>query len=119
MCCISGIRVIVITGDQRGTAESICRRIGVFDADENLQGKSFTGGEFQQMSETQKNEAVKSASLFCGVIPKHKLELVTLLQKQGEVVAMTGGNVQFTSYYVYGVCDSCNILRNSCNCYYW
>jgi Ca2+ transporting ATPase len=92
-CRTAGIRVIVITGDQRSTAESIARRIGVFEAEEDLTGKSFTGSEFQQMNEQQKFHAVQSASLFCGVIPKHKLELVTLLQKQGEVVAMTGDGV--------------------------
>jgi Ca2+ transporting ATPase len=92
-CYQAGIRVIVITGDNQATAESICRRIGVFGADEDVRAKSFTGQEFAAMTERKQMEVVRVASLFSRVEPKHKHRLVELLKAQGEIVAMTGDGV--------------------------
>ncbi|KAH0498837.1 hypothetical protein TgHK011_006067 [Trichoderma gracile] len=92
-CKEAGIRIIVITGDNRNTAESICRQIGVFGQHEDLEGKSYTGREFDNLSPGEQLEAAKRASLFSRVEPGHKSKLVDLLQSLGEVVAMTGDGV--------------------------
>lgn len=92
-CRQAGIRVIVITGDNKNTAETICRQIGVFGMEQNLQGLSYTGREFDALSETEKLEVAKKASLFSRTEPTHKSKLVDLLQSSGEVVAMTGDGV--------------------------
>lgn len=92
-CKEAGIRVVVITGDNRNTAESICRQIGVFGMNEDLGGKSYTGREFDALSNDEKIQVTKRASLFSRTEPTHKSQLVDLLQSSGEVVAMTGDGV--------------------------
>lgn len=92
-CRDAGIRVVVITGDSQTTAETICRQIGVFGEYEDLKGKSFTGREFDSLSDIERMEIAKTASLFSRTEPTHKSQLIDLLQLSGEVVAMTGDGV--------------------------
>ncbi|KAJ2147025.1 hypothetical protein IW136_000326 [Coemansia sp. RSA 678] len=98
-CREAGIRVVVITGDSKQTAESICRAIGVIGADEDTGENSdsvrlcYTGAEFDALSEAEQRECVKTARLFARTEPQHKLRLVSLLQQAGHIVAMTGDGV--------------------------
>lgn len=92
-CREAGIRVIVVTGDNQKTAETICRNIGLFELDEDLTGKSYTGKDFDNMSPNERIEAAQRASVFSRVEPTHKSQLVDILQGLGEVVAMTGDGV--------------------------
>ncbi|WFD36053.1 P-type Ca(2+) transporter [Malassezia cuniculi] len=89
-CHDASVRVVVITGDNKYTAESVCRSIGLYHGEE---GVSYTGREFDALSEKEQNEVAKRIVILSRTEPAHKSRLVDLLQSQGNVVAMTGDGV--------------------------
>lgn len=88
-CRSAGIRVKMITGDHRITAEAIGEQLGIVGAG----GRAITGVELAQLSETALQQTVRDYDLFARTTPADKLRLVTALQQQGAVVAMTGDGV--------------------------
>ncbi|TYI55023.1 hypothetical protein E1A91_D11G111900v1 [Gossypium mustelinum] len=94
-CKGAGIRVMVITGDNKSTAEAICREIKLFSDGEDLRGKSFTGKEFMALSPSQQIETLSKpgGKVFSRAEPRHKQEIVRMLKEMGEIVAMTGDGV--------------------------
>jgi len=53
-----------------------------------VDGKAFTGREFDDLSETEQANAVRNARLFARVEPAHKSKIVSYLQADGEISAM-------------------------------
>ncbi|CAN6877498.1 unnamed protein product [Brassica oleracea] len=92
-CRTAGIRVMVITGDNKSTAEAICREIGVFEAGEDISSRSLTGKEFMDVQDQKNHMRQTGGLLFSRAEPKHQQEIVRLLKEDGEVVAMTGDGV--------------------------
>lgn len=87
-CHAAGISVKMITGDHAGTAAAIGRQIGLRQTDRPL-----TGAEIDQMDDASLEGAIRRTDVFARTSPEHKLRLVTALQAQGQVVAMTGDGV--------------------------
>merc|ERR1711892_727093 len=93
LCKQAGIRVIMITGDNKNTAEAICKRIGIFTEDERTEGLAFSGRESDDLSPGEQKNAVANARMFARVEPFHKSKIVEFLQQQKEITAMTGDGV--------------------------
>lgn len=83
----AGVRVIIVTGDTPGTAKEIGRQIGLITGEDDY---VVTGSEFAAMSDAEALEAVKRIKIISRAKPEDKARLVTLLQKNDEVVAVTG-----------------------------
>lgn len=85
----AGVRVIIVTGDTPGTATEIGRQLGLMDG---IEGEVITGPEFARLSDEQARELLRGDRLkiIARARPDDKARLVTLLQDNGEVVAVTG-----------------------------
>lgn len=82
----AGIRVRMITGDHAVTAAAIGDELGI-------DGRAVTGAEFASLSDEEAERQIDEIGVIARVAPEHKVRLVNVLRKKGNIVAMTGDGV--------------------------
>ena len=88
-CQKAGIRVKMITGDQHLTAQSIGEDLNITKPHIEALG----GERLEELDDMAMRDVVGSTSIFSRVTPEQKMRIVTALQDEGEIVAMTGDGV--------------------------
>ena len=88
ICETAGIRPVMITGDHPVTAEAVARELGLLK-----NGRVVTGAELNDISDEDFKREVESIEVYARVSPAHKLRVVTALQANEHIVAMTGDGV--------------------------
>lgn len=89
-CKTAGIKTIMITGDQLLTATAIAERLGMIEAGSK---EIKTGADLDKLTKENINSEIKNTIVYARVSPEHKLTIVKTLQKNGEIVAMSGDGV--------------------------
>ena len=88
-CIKAGIRPVMITGDHKITAAAIAKRVGIL----HDLSEACEGADIEKMSDEELREFVPNISVYARVSPEHKIRIVDLWQKKGQIVAMTGDGV--------------------------
>lgn len=93
-CQRAGIRVMMITGDQKGTAQAIARELQILHpAEKAADGYIVEGQALDGLDDAALQRQVAETAVYARVSPEHKLRIVQTLQTQNQVVAMTGDGV--------------------------
>ncbi|MCC8153244.1 MAG: calcium-translocating P-type ATPase, PMCA-type [Tannerellaceae bacterium] len=88
-CMDAGIQVKIVTGDTPGTAKEIGRQIGLWQP-EDTERNLISGVEFAALSDEELSAKIRDLKIIARARPMDKERLVKLLQKQGQIVAVTG-----------------------------
>lgn len=85
----AGVEVVMVTGDNPNTAKKIAEEVGIIKKGAEI----LTGTDIEDMSDGELFEKLKKNRVFARIIPSQKLRILKILQKNGEVVAMTGDGI--------------------------
>ncbi|MEK7150624.1 MAG: HAD-IC family P-type ATPase [Patescibacteria group bacterium] len=86
---IAGIRVVMITGDHKITAQAIAREAGIYHDGDAV----VTGQDIDSFSDHELSRQLEKTSIFARVTPEHKLRIIRAYKARGETIAMTGDGV--------------------------
>ncbi len=85
----AGIKVVMITGDHKITAEAIAKEAGIFHEGDEI----LTDDQIESLTDEQLAEKLNKVSVFARITPEHKFRIVSAYKLRGEIVAMTGDGV--------------------------
>lgn len=85
----AGIRVVMITGDHKKTAQAIAKEAGIWREGDKI----LTGEDIDGLSEEALSQKLSAISVFARVTPEHKLKIVKAYKLKKEIIAMTGDGV--------------------------
>jgi Ca2+-transporting ATPase len=88
-CQDAGIKVVMITGDHKGTAQAVAQELGLLSS----RGRVLTGAELDSLGPEDFDQVVEDVVVYARVSPEHKLRIVKALKGKGSIVAMTGDGV--------------------------
>lgn len=86
---IAGIKTIMVTGDNEITARAIAKKIGLINENDEI----ITGKQFEKLSDSEALKKIDNIRIFARTTPHHKLRIVSLLRKKGNIVTVTGDGV--------------------------
>lgn len=82
----AGLRIIMVTGDNALTAAAIAGEVGIYSEDDEI----LSGPEIAEMDDEMLKKRLARTTVWARMLPEYKYRLVKLLQKEGEIVAVTG-----------------------------
>lgn len=85
----AGIKVVMITGDHKITAQAIATEAGIFKHGDEI----IDGQEIERLTDDELAVKLDRVSVFARANPDHKLKIINAYRKRGEVIAMTGDGV--------------------------
>jgi Ca2+-transporting ATPase len=85
----AGVKVMMITGDNALTAEAVAKSVNIYKEGDLV----VTGKELNDMDDETLEKILPKVTVWARVLPEHKYRIVKVLQKQGEIVAVTGDGV--------------------------
>lgn len=86
-CQAAGIKVVMVTGDNKITAKAIADQLGLSG------GNAISGPELSRLSTEDLHSRIEDISVFARIEPLHKLRIIEAFKSRGEIVAMTGDGV--------------------------
>ncbi|OHA65510.1 MAG: hypothetical protein A2674_02725, partial [Candidatus Wildermuthbacteria bacterium RIFCSPHIGHO2_01_FULL_50_47] len=85
----AGMRVVMVTGDHKLTAQAIAREVGIWQEGDDV----LTGYDIGTLSDEELDARLGKVSVFARVAPEHKLRIIQGFRRRGEIIAMTGDGV--------------------------